>query len=111
MKKTYFNHWTGLYDQFESIKIEKHINIEGEIEHVIILNLINCSHTEQYKKSQLTFTGVRAFKLGNIDWPSVIQISVTDISHDQMEGIRYSVREDENNLFFFYCKSFSYKEG
>jgi len=110
MKNTRLNHWSRLFDHFESIEIKKQINADGEIEHTIVLKLENYSHNQKCKNAQLTFFGVRALKLGDIDWPAALLVNVTDISQDQMEGIRYSVREDENDLFSFYCKSFSFQE-
>jgi len=58
----------------------------------------------------LKFTGVRDFKLGDICWPSVILISVVDIAAYQLENINYRVKEDESDLFSFYCMDFALEE-
>ena len=110
MKNTHLIKWTGLYNHFDSIEIKKHVNVDGEIEHIIILKLQNYSYNQKCKNVQLTFFGVRALKLGDINWPASLLVNVIDISQDQMEGIRYSVREEENDLFSFYCNSFTIEE-
>ena len=36
-------------------------------------------------------------------------INITDVSDHQMEGIRYKVKEEENEVFSFYCRTFEYE--
>ena len=106
MKKSTLNHWIGKYSYLYSIKINRCINEEIGLECEVIFELSD----DNSKNSLLKFFGVRDFKLGNIHWPSVVLVSVVDISADQMEDIKYRVKEDENELFSFYCKNFSFEE-
>jgi len=110
MVKTSFNNWTGLYHQFNSLEVMKSVTTDGETEQTVILNLSNYSCNGQLKNSRLTFMGVRVLRLENLDWPSAMLVSVTDISKDQWEHVSYSVKEEENDIFSFYCKSFAFEE-
>ena len=74
------------------------------------VDLALCSFPEDREgKMLLSFTGVKDLKFGDLDGLVKNFISITDISAYQMEGVRYSVKEVENDTFSFYCKSFSYE--
>jgi hypothetical protein len=59
-------------------------------------------------KMLIHFSGVINFESANLDLLYTLFISIVDVSENQMEGICYKVREDEHNLFSFWCKNFAY---
>jgi hypothetical protein len=59
-------------------------------------------------KMLIHFSGVVNFESADLDLLHTLFISIVDVSENQMEGICYKVREDEHNLFSFWCKSFEY---
>lgn len=58
---------------------------------------------------QISFEGVRNLKFGSLDGLVKNFISISDISDHQIEGVKYSVKEEENETFSFYCRSFNYE--
>ncbi len=60
-------------------------------------------------KLLLEFTGVRNLKFGNLEGFVKNFINVSDISAHQIEGLTYSVKEEENETFSFSCQSFCYQ--
>ena len=62
------------------------------------------------RKLKLNFSGVRNLKIGEIDALVKVLVSIVDISANQLEDIKYSVKDDEHDLFSFYCNYFSFEE-
>ena len=57
-------------------------------------------------KLLIHFTDVVDYKSANVCSLMGFEISITDISDHQWEGIKYRVLEYENELLSFYCNSF-----
>ena len=74
------------------------------------VKVVLCNYPDdKNSKLLLRFTGVKNLKFGDLDGLVKNVIRISDITSHQMEGIRYSVKEEENETFTFYCKSFSYE--
>ena len=75
-------------------------------------DVVLCAYpfSQHNKKLEVKFTGIRDLRIGKIDGLFALLITINDVSGDQLENINYSVKEDENGLFSFYCRNFSYKE-
>ncbi len=97
------------FGYLQSINLSRDFNENGCSDYS--LNIVLCSYPsyEGNQKLLLSFLGVRDFKIGDLDGLVKNFINITDISDQQMEGIKYRVKEDENGLFSFYCKSFGYE--
>ena len=97
------------FGYLQSINLSRNIIEDGCSEYA--LNIILCDYPfyEGNQKLLLTFLGVRDFKIGNLEGLLKLLISITNMSENQMEGINYRVKEDENELFSFYCKTFEFE--
>jgi len=73
------------------------------------LDIILVDRRMSERKMSIHFSGVVDFKSIKLDSLYVLSISIVDVSADQMEGLHYKVKEDEHELFSFYCDSFSCK--
>ncbi len=74
------------------------------------VDLVLCGYPEDGgDKMRLSFTGVKNLRFGDLDRLVKNFISISDISAHQLEGVKYSVKEEENETFSFYCKAFSYE--
>ena len=95
----------------QSISMHREIHWEeGCSEYFVRIILSAYPPDSKGKKLEINFEGVRNLKLSDIDGLLALLIDIADISKDQMENINFKVMEDENNLFSFYCKSFSFEE-
>ncbi len=61
-----------------------------------------CWDTDEF--FDITFVGVCNLQLGNIDNLSKIMLDIEQIGSYQLEKIRYSIRECENDMFSFQCQ-------
>ena len=61
------------------------------------------------QKMAIHFSEVVDFKSANLGSLCGLLISIIDVSADQLEGIKYRVKEDEYELFSFCCKTFEFK--
>jgi len=90
-----------------SLEFSREFNDLGCTEYTV--NIVLCNYPDnRNSKLLLRFSGVKNLKFGDLDGLVKNFISITDITSHQMEGIKYSVKEEENETFTFYCKSFSY---
>jgi hypothetical protein len=70
---------------------------------------ITLSDRQIFKQKMLIhFSGVVDFKSTNLDSLCALLITIVDVSANQMEEINYKVKEDEYELFSFWCKDFEY---
>lgn len=103
-----FNSIQSEFGYLLSLEITRELNDLGCTEYTV--NLILCNYPDhRNSKLLLGFTGVKNLKLGDLDGLVKNFISITDITSHQLEGIRYSVKEEENETFAFYCKTFRYE--
>lgn len=103
-----FNRIQNEFGYLISIELTREFNEIGCTDYC--MNAVLCNYPDDRKsKILLRFTGVRNLKFGNLDGLVDNFISIYDISTYQLEGIKYSVKEEENGAFSFYCKSFSYE--
>jgi len=96
------------FKYLQSISLHKDNYDDGSSEYVVHITL--STYQSCNKKLEIKFSGVRNFKMGEIDGLFALFIDIADISKDQLENISYKVKEDENDLFSFYCKSFAFEE-
>lgn len=97
------------FGYLQSIKLMRDLNDDNHSNYY--LNIILSSYPF-YKKNQkllLTFTGVKNIKIDNLEGLYKLLINIRDISGNQMEGINYRVKEEENDMFSFYCKKFEFQ--
>lgn len=97
------------FGYLQSIELSRDFNENGCTEYSLSIVLCDYPYHEGNQKLLLTFLGVKNLKFGDLDGLVKHFINITDVSDHQMEGIKYKVREDENDLFSFYCKTFQYE--
>ena len=103
-----FNSIQSEFGYLLSLEITRELNDLGCTEYTV--NIILCNYPDHHNsKLLLSFTGVKNLKLGDLDGLVKNFISITDITSHQLEGIQYSVKEEENETFAFYCKTFRYE--
>ena len=103
-----FNRIQNEFGYLISIEFSREFNEMGATDYSV--NAVLCNYPDDRNaKILLSFTGVRNLKFGDLDGLVKNFISISDISTHQIEGVKYSVKEEENETFSFYCKSFSYE--
>ena len=104
MIKDTINDLQRKYPYINSIHLNRNL-IGNEIsDFSLTLTLSNNQVIDENDKVTIKFWNIRELKLGEIDNLFRVYISISDISNRQMDGIRYRVSEEENNLFSFLCK-------
>ncbi len=58
---------------------------------------------EESEKLTINFLGIKDLKLNNIENLFQVCFNINDISEWQLEKLKYSVKENENNMFSFMC--------
>lgn len=96
------------FGYLQSINLLRDINNDGCSSFSLEIVLCGFPYYQGDQKLKLKFDGVRELKIGDLDGLLKIFINLRDISENQMEGIRLKVKEDENDLFSFYCQDFIY---
>lgn len=104
-----FHHKQMDFGFIQSINFFRNINNDGCSEYSLNITLCGNPYYEGNQKLILNFLGVRDIKIGDLNGLFKSLIYITDISEDQMEGINYRVKEDEYQLFSFYCETFEYE--
>jgi len=103
-----FNRIQNEFGYLMSIEISREFNEIGCTDYSV--NAVLCNYPDiNIAKILIRFTGVRNLKFGDLDGLVKNFISISDISTHQIEGVKYSIKEEENETFSFYCKSFSYE--
>lgn len=97
------------YGYLKSIDLSREINENGSSAYSLKIILCGYPFNEGEEQLLLTFLGVRDFKASELDGLFKIFISITDRSNDQLEGIKYKVKEDENEMFSFNCNLFEFR--
>lgn len=106
---TDFNQRQREFGYFQSLQLSRDIGDEdGCSEYSLNITLCGYPFHEGDQKLVLSFLGVRNLKIGVIDGLYKLLININNISEDQMEGINYWVKEDENESFSFYCADFEF---
>ncbi|MGO4545383.1 hypothetical protein AB4Z29_11315 [Paenibacillus sp. 2TAB23] len=101
-----------LHDQFRylhSYHYSRKFSEDGGIEQNFIITLCNYPYYENDQILAVTFLNVFELKIGNIWGILNLYIDIVDISKDQLEGIRFKVKEDEEDSFSFYCQTFEFE--
>ena len=106
---TEFNKKQKDFAFLKSINLSRDFNENGCSDYTLNIVLCDYPYYEGNQKLLLSFLGVRNFKTCELDGLVRHFINITDVSDHQMEGIKYKVREDENDLFSFYCKTFEFE--
>jgi hypothetical protein len=104
-----FNNIQKDFAFLQSINLSRDFNENGCSEYSLNIVLSDYPYYEGNQKLLLTFFGVRNFNTGDLDGLVRHFIHITDVLDHQMEGIKYKVREDENDVFSFYCNTFEYE--
>jgi hypothetical protein len=97
------------FGYLQSINLYRNINEGGCSEYSLNISLCGYPFYEGNQKLLLTFLGVRNFKIGDLEGLFKLILNITNVSEHQMEGINYRVKEDENELFSFYCEIFEFQ--
>ena len=86
--------------------------IEGEECQDYILKLVFCDFPNYSldERLEITFSGVRNFKLQNLDGLLSSYMVIRDLSDSQMENIKYYVEDGEEEMYSFYCFSIEMNE-
>ena len=89
----------------------KSLHVYRDEEDVNLCNLDIALGNQQTpeKKMLIHFSGVVNFKSADLNTLFILCINVIDVSADQMEDINYKIREDEFDLFSFYCDNFEFE--
>jgi len=82
---------------------------DGNFKYFADMVLSSCPYDPNNRKIVLKFIDVKNFNLNEVNGSLFVQVSIVDISANQMEDINFSVKEEENELFSFYCKSFVFE--
>lgn len=104
-----FNQKQSEFGYIESFNLNRSLSEEVCSEYVLKVTLIDYPFCEGDHKFLISFSGVRGLKIGNLEGLFKLDISISDITEDQMEGINYKVKEEENELFSFYCEKFEFE--
>jgi hypothetical protein len=104
-----FNQNQKRFGYLMSIEFAREFNEMDCTDYSVNIFLCDFPHSFGNPKMLLVFTGVRNLKFGDLDGLVKTFINITDISNHQIEGVKYSVKEAENETFSFCCKSFSCK--
>ena len=99
------------FGYLKSVNISREIDNIGCTDYQMVMFLCNFPYYEGDSMMKLKFKGVKDLKLSELDGLVKLLISIKDLSTDQMEGVGYKIKEDENNLFSFFCEKFEYEEG
>ena len=103
-----FNALQKKFGYLQTISLRRDIYENNCSKYLLELILSAYPSSQRNKKFEINFSGVRGFNISNIDGLIAISINIADISTDQMEEINYYVKEDENDLFSFYCSNFNF---
>lgn len=85
------------------------LNRSFDNDYNLTMTLCDYPYYEGDARLMLNFSGVRDFKIGELDNWFELELNITDISSSQMEDIKYRVTENENLLFSFYCNAFRFE--
>lgn len=76
----------------------------------VSLQITLAKSTFDYEEQMLiTFTGVQDLKLGHLTGLFWLAFDISDISKDQLEGIRYKVDELGGDVFSLYCSQITFE--
>ena len=97
------------FGYLQSVNIFREINNNGCTDYQMVMFLCDFPYYEGDPMLKLKFKGVRDLKLSELDGLVRILVCVKDLSGNQMEGVGYKIKEDEYNLFSFFCERFEYE--
>lgn len=92
----------------QSISLHREIDEDDASEYIVRIILSHQPSSFNDDKLEVIFSGVRDFRMGNIDGLFALFIDIADISESQWENLPYKVKENEYDTFSFYCKSFTF---
>ena len=76
-----------------------------------VMTLVLCRPTDRELEClELTFTNVAELVLGDMHGMMGTLVSIEDVRSIGFEGLRFAVKETENDAFRFYCGGFSVKK-
>ncbi|WP_438497559.1 hypothetical protein [Paenibacillus sp. IHBB 3054] len=76
----------------------------------VSMQIILAKSTFEYDEQiSISFTGVQDLKLGHLTGVYPLVFDITDVSKDQLEGIRYKVAECGENIFSLYCSQITFE--
>ncbi|MGO4347035.1 hypothetical protein AB4Z45_16250 [Paenibacillus sp. MCAF9] len=97
------------FPYLHSYHYSRNFNENGSIEQSFKIILCDYPYYEDDKKLAITFSNVIDLKIGNTGGIVGLFIDIADISNYQWEGMKYKVKEEEEETFTFYCKSFEFE--
>lgn len=103
-----FNRIQNNFGYLLSFEVSRELYEVGCTDYSVDIYLCNYPK-DRNAKILLRFTGVKNLKFGDLDRLVKNFVSISDISTHQIEGVKYSVKEEENETFSFYCNTFCYE--
>jgi hypothetical protein len=97
------------FGYLQSFNLYRNLNEVGCSEYDLNITLSDYPFYEGDHKLLITFSGVRNLRIGDFEGLFKLIINISNISKDQMEGINYKVKEEEYELFSFYCDKFNFE--
>lgn len=102
---------------FYKLQREFHVIQEFELKRDVQFNYVYkyclkicaCDFKNTPQRLVIEFDGVSGLIVGDLNGAGGMYINIYDLSNEQTEDIKYKVHEEEENLFSFYCNSFSFK--
>lgn len=104
-----FNQRQRDFGYLQSLHLSRNIGDDGCSEYSINITLCDYPFYEGDQKLVISFLGVRSLKIGELEGLYKLSININDVSEDQIEGINYKVKEEENEVFSFYCAEFEFQ--
>ena len=99
------------FKYLQSINLHRNFDSDGVNCYNLDVTLCMNPSNNENETLLLNFVEVVEFRSGNFDFGlgCSIFLQITDISDHQMEGINYRVKEDENELIAFSCRTFEFE--
>lgn len=73
------------------------------------ITLRSCPFNEMDKKLCILFKGIKDIKIKHVEGLLTWLLFISDISDRQLEDIDFHVKDSEEEVILFYCKSFEYE--
>jgi len=90
----------------ESLKLDRGFNDEEHSDYTLELKLRSHPDRKDRRMLDLSFTGVKDLKIGDLDGLMNLFIDIRSVYEHQLENLRYKIAENENDAFSFFCKDF-----
>ena len=103
-----FNEIKSSFEYLEALYIKRYCSDSNCEDIMTIVLSEDFNNSISHKKLIIKFTGIQKVKLNGMGSVAALNINIFDLTDSQMEDVKYKIDEDEENIFSFYCKSFSF---